>query len=101
MGQSQSHNDFTEKERIIRIFIQWDSRTGFLISNQPDKNIAQILTQPELKPELPRYKIIVMLFATILVQNAAFPVRTTILDGLNLHKENVDGRYQELAHALI
>lgn len=53
-------------------------------------NIAQILTQPKLKPKLPRSKI-VKLFATILVQNAAFPVITTILEGLNLHKVNVDG----------
>lgn len=53
-------------------------------------NIAQILTQPELKPELPRTKI-VKLFATIFVQNSAFPVRTTILEGLNFHKVNVDG----------
>lgn len=49
-----------------------------------------MLTQPELKPELPRSKI-VKLFATILIQNAAFPVRTTILEGLNPHKVNVDG----------
>lgn len=55
----------------------------FLISNQSNMNLIKLLTQLELKPELPRSKILKSTSQNLV--HIAFPVRTTVLGNLHLH----------------